>query len=287
MTKTRLQSAFTLTELAIVILIIGLVLAGLSGPMSRQFQQAQANNTQERLNNAREAVMAFAIANSRLPCPDRTGDGLEDRRITGDPAAVGCLANIYEGFLPWATLGIQQDDYWNNRLRYRVSAEFTRATNDASAATCGPNATNPNVCTFEVGDGGDIPLRDGQAGRPNAVDLMNPIVVPPSATVFAGGAVAVILSHGPNGLGATATDGTVRGVPAGGSDEALNGPAMGAIPAGRRLNSNPFIVRTPTDFAAGCADNGGGTLCQFDDQVVFIGVNTLISRLAQAGVRLQ
>ena len=281
MTRVRLQSAFTLTELAIVILIIGLVLAGLSGPMSRQFQQAQANNTQERLNNAREAVMAFAIANSRLPCPDRTGDGLEDRRNAGDPAAVGCLTNIYEGFLPWATLGIQQDDYWNSRLRYRVSAEFTRATNDTSAATCAASGTNPNVCTFEIGDSGDIPVRDGQAGRPGSVFLMNTTIVPSS------GAVAVILSHGPNGLGATATDGTVRGVPAGGSDEALNGPAMGAIATGPRPSGNPFIVRTPTEFAAGCADNGGGTLCQFDDQVVFIGVNTLISRLTQAGVRLQ
>ena len=53
-----------------------------------------------------------------------------------DPPSFGCAGNIYEGFLPWATLGVQQTDYWGTRLRYRVSAEFTRRGNDP-AWTCG------------------------------------------------------------------------------------------------------------------------------------------------------
>ena len=308
MRSMQTQRGFTLTELAIVMLIIGLALVGLLGPINRQIQQAHYNVTQERLEAAREAVLSFAVTYGRLPCPDQNGDGLEDRRLDNDPARIGCLNHIYEGFLPWATLGVLQTDYWGNRFRYRVSYEFVRAGNNNNwicGATanqsldntkapgcpgtlagigvpplghCSVTATNPNSCTFEIGDTGDIPIRDGQVGRPGSAYIMNPTSAPPM------GAVAVILSVGANGLGGTSDFGLARPAPLAGSDEALNTPA--AIPAGTVRNT-PFIIRTPTDQAAGCADNGGGTLCEFDDQVVFLGVNTLISRLVQAGVRLR
>lgn len=301
------QAGFTLTELAIVMLVIGLALAVTVVPIGRLFQSSQIGSNQERLETAREALLAFAAINGRLPCPDRTGDGIEDQRAVADPSAFGCAANIYEGFLPWVTLGVQQTDYWGSRLRYRVSAEFTRAGN-TNAWICGPvpgqslagttapgcavngspppgctaSTLNPNSCTFEIGDTGDIPVRDGQAGRTGSVFLMNPTVIPPS------GAVAVILSHGANRLGGTGQDGTVFPVPAGGTDEALNAPALGAIAAGPRLSTAPFIVRPPLDGApAGCNDNSTASLCNFDDQVVFIGVNTLVSRVLQSGLRLR
>ena len=308
MTSVQRQCGFTLTELAIVMLIIGLALVGLLGPINRQIQQAHYNVTQERLDAAREAVLSFAVVNGRLPCPDQDGDGLEDRRLPNDPARIGCLNHIYEGFLPWATLGVLQTDYWGNRFRYRVAFEFVRAGNNnnwicgATAnqsldntlapgcpgtpagigvpppGSCSVTVSNPNSCTFEIGDTGDISIRDGQVGRPGSAYIMNPSSAPPV------GAVAVVLSVGANGLGGTSDTGLARPAPLAGSDEALNTPA--AIPAGTLRNS-PFIIRTPTEQATGCADNGGGTLCEFDDQLVFIGVNTLISRLVQAGVRLR
>jgi prepilin-type N-terminal cleavage/methylation domain-containing protein len=301
------QSGFTLTEIAIVMLIIGLALAATVVPVNRLFQSGQISGNQERLDGAREALLTFAAINGRLPCPDRTGDGLEDQRAGGDPSSFGCAGNIYEGFLPWATLGVQQGDYWATRLRYRVSAEFTRAGN-TNNWICGPvagqslagtvapgcavngspppgctaTAANPNSCTFEIADTGDIPVRDGQVGRTGSVYLMNPTAVPPT------GAVAVIVSHGANRLGGTAQDGTVYAVPTAGTDEALNGPALGAIAAGARLAVAPFIVRPPLDGApTGCNDNGATTLCNFDDQVVYIGANTLVSRVMQSGLRLR
>ena len=304
MKTPRQKTGFTLAELAIVLLIIGLILSASLIPVSRMFQQSQINATQERLDAAREALLSFATINSRLPCPDRTGDGLEDQRGDVDPAAWGCANNIYEGFLPWATLGVQQGDYWGIRFRYRVSAEFTRAGNNnkwicgpvggqSLAGTAAPGCTpalngslppgcvsslnNPNSCTFEIGDNGDIGIREGQL--PGSATIMNPLT--------GAGAVAVVLSHGGNGLGGTATDGTVRALPAASTDEALNAPALATISTGPRLPAAPFIIRTPTEASGGCADNGGTVLCTFDDQLVFIGANTLISRLAQAGVRLQ
>ena len=310
MTRRDPQSGFTLTEIAIVMLVIGLVLVGALGPVNRLFQISQTNSNQERLDAAREALLSFGAINGRLPCPDRTGDGVEDRNLNGATPTLGCAGGINEGFLPWVTLGVQQTDYWGTRFRYRVSAEFTRSVNDPNwicGATAGfnlavpptvlagcivgglptgctppPFIVNPNICLFEISDTGDIPVRDGQAGRPGSVFLMNSTVVPAS------GAVAVVLSHGPNRAGGTAQDGTVYPVPVGGSDEALNGPALGAIAVGARLAANPFIVRPPLDNTpAGCSDNGGANLCYFDDQLVFIGANTLISRMIQSGLRLR
>ena len=302
----RRAAGFTLVEIAIVLLIIGLVLVAAVGPMNRLFQSAQINANQERLDAAREALLVFASVNGRLPCPDRTGDGREDVRSAADPPSFGCSGNLYEGFLPWATLGVQQTDYWGTRFRYRVSAEFTRRGNDpawtcgatagqnvlgAALAGCTPggapsgcttSAANPNSCTFEIADAGDIPIRDGQAGRPGSVYIMDPTIAPPT------GAAAVVLSHGSNKAGGTGQDGTVYAAPAGGSDEALNGPALGAIPAGARTAATPFIVRPLLDAAtSGCADNGGATLCFFDDQLVFIGTSTLVSRMVQSGLRLR
>ena len=48
-----------------------------------------------------------------------------------------------------------------------------------------------------------------------------------------------------------------------------------------------LVVSIGAAMAAGCSDNGGANLCYFDDQLVFIGANTLISRMIQSGLRLR
>ena len=170
MTSMQTQRGFTLTELAIVMLIIGLALVGLLGPINRQIQQAHYNVTQERLEAAREAVLSFAVVNGRLPCPDQNGDGLEDRRLPNDPARIGCLNHIYEGFLPWATLGVLQTDYWGNRFRYRVAYEFVRAGNNNNWI-CGATANQSLDNTLAPGCPGTPPSSAATASRPRSSAL--------------------------------------------------------------------------------------------------------------------
>ena len=310
-------AGFTLTEIAIVMLIIGLALAATVMPVGRMFQASQIGANQERLDTAREALLTFASVNGRLPCPDRNGDGLEDQRNNGDPVNFGCLGNFYEGFLPWATIGVAQTDYWGTRLRYRVSVQFTRSGIDP-AWTCGtvngqslagtalagctsataghpaPGCRMPNYptslansCVFDIADAGDVPIRDGQPGRTGSVFLMN-LTTNAFGQPLSHGAAAVVLSHGANKFGGTEQSGTVFAAPPAGSDEALNGPALGAIATGARASANPFIARPPLDNApSGCNDNGNTNLCNFDDQLVYFGANVLISRMVQAGLRLR
>ncbi|MGE5028235.1 MAG: type II secretion system protein, partial [Betaproteobacteria bacterium] len=121
----RLQQGFTLVEMSIALVIIGLLLGGLLSPLAAQVEQRQISETQKELDEIREALIGFAAshpaADSKpyLPCPDTTNDGLEDR--------TGTACTNQEGRVPWATLGIAEADSWGNRFRYRVTAAFSNS----------------------------------------------------------------------------------------------------------------------------------------------------------------
>ena len=156
MTTRRAQAAFTLVELAVVMAIVGLLLAGAMMTISAQAEQRAIDETRRRLNAAVEALVAYAVVNGRLPCPATTGAGL-----FGDenPAGGGACLNPYGGFLPARSVGFQPTDElfygldaWNNRIRYAVSAvaptgcagglvwHFTNATNlKTYGMSCKPN----------------------------------------------------------------------------------------------------------------------------------------------------
>src|SRR5205823_4198362 len=70
-TSPRSNRGFTLTELAIVTMIVSLLLASLMYTLSAQTDQRNMDDTRRRLEQARDLVLAFALANGRLPCPAR------------------------------------------------------------------------------------------------------------------------------------------------------------------------------------------------------------------------
>src|SRR5690606_31917220 len=109
---------FTLIELAVSLMIIALVLGMLVVPLGTQLDQQRIAETQKQLDYVREALLGFAIANGRLPCPavgatptGTAGAGLENR--TGG-ACVGAGTSM-QGVLPWATLGVPESDAWGRR----------------------------------------------------------------------------------------------------------------------------------------------------------------------------
>ena len=127
--KTRWQRGFSLTELAIVLVIVALLIGGMLVPLSAQRDILAANETQRQLAEIRGALLGFAAANGRLPCPASPS-------VTGveNPAGGGDCANQWNGFLPGITLGIGPTDAqgyvldsWNNRIRYAVTASNSNA----------------------------------------------------------------------------------------------------------------------------------------------------------------
>lgn len=79
------QCGFTLAEIAIVTLILGLMVVGVLGAVTNQINQARVSATQRQLEEIREALLGFAAAKGYLPCPDTDSpaDGIENERFVG------------------------------------------------------------------------------------------------------------------------------------------------------------------------------------------------------------
>ena len=132
---TRRAPGFSLIEMAFVLIIVTLLLGGLLVPFATQVEQKRIAETNKAMEEIKEALMGFAVANGRLPCPDATNDGLEDP--LGGPCAAAAAAVATEGNIPWTTLGIANSDAWGNRFGYRVTNDFAAA----GMITLGPPAT--------------------------------------------------------------------------------------------------------------------------------------------------
>lgn len=247
-TGARLRG-FTLTELAVVVAIVGLLLASAMYTLSAQTEQRNYEETRRRLEVARELVLNFAIVNGRLPCPAISTS-------SGDEAPLGggtCTApGPYGGWLPARSIGYQAVDTggfavdaWGNRIRYAVSASaltgclgslphFTNATNlRNNGLTCQPN--DLVVCRTATG------ITATTCGSALAVTNQNTVV-------------AIVFSTGKNGAQGSA-----------GIDEAAN------------LNGDRvFVWHTPTPVGSA---NG-----EFDDQMAWIAVGELYGRLVAANV---
>ncbi|WP_432377423.1 type II secretion system protein [Duganella sp. P38] len=114
------RSGFTLVEVSIVLLIVGLMIGGLVAPLASQLEQRRVSDTRRVMDEAREALIGFALHNGYLPCPAiSSSNGLEDRN--------GAVCNRRYGYLPWATLGVGKLDGWNRLMGYTVTPAFTNA----------------------------------------------------------------------------------------------------------------------------------------------------------------
>lgn len=122
MPSLKQESGFSLVEMAVVVVILGLVLSALLLPLQAQRTQVFQTQTENTLETARRALLGFTQANGRLPCPAvDASNGLEDPLGGGT-----CTSKL--GYLPAVTLGIRPMDNsgfaidgWNNRIMYAVA----------------------------------------------------------------------------------------------------------------------------------------------------------------------
>lgn len=195
-----MQYGFTLVELAIVMFIVALLLGGMLLPLSAQQDVRAYGDTQKIVAEARDALLGYAMANDRLPCPaSSTSNGVED------PVGGGTCNHPYDGFFPAATLGLSPVDTqgflvdsWGsespNRVRYAVSTANTSAFTTASGMkNTGMTALTPDLQICTTGTGISIPTVDTAVCDTNKS--------------LATDAVAVIYSLGKNaGTGGTTAD---------------------------------------------------------------------------------
>ncbi|NWG31149.1 MAG: type II secretion system protein [Rhodocyclaceae bacterium] len=141
---------FTLTEMAVVLVIVALLIGGMILPLSTQQELRYVAETRKQLSDIAEALYGYAASHTAsdgrpyLPCPDTDGDGLENR------SGGGCASQ--EGILPWATLGLGRLDAWGNPFRYRVSATFSNSTTGFTLLATGDlRVCTSAACTATLG----------------------------------------------------------------------------------------------------------------------------------------
>ncbi len=170
----RRSPGFTLTELAVVLVVVALVLGGLLSPLATQMDVRMTAETRKDLADIKEALLGFAVINGRFPCPaDATiasgvaGAGLEAAHDAGGNCPNG------SGVVPWVTLGVRETDAWGQRYSYRVTPAFAQ------------RVSPPRNAAFDLSTPGTLDVRSAAAGR----------------TMVAGGLPVVFVSHGGNGRG--------------------------------------------------------------------------------------
>lgn len=193
-----IEKGFSLVEMAIVLAIVALLLAGLLPTISGQIEQQRRTETRKQLEEIRAALIGYAAsqATPSLPCPAKptlvsgaAGAGVADCTI----------GPIRTGVLPWVTLGTSETDAWGRRFTYTVAKS---ATGDFATSFTLTSTGNLNVYSISTGS-----------------CITN-------TGCLAGNIPAVIVSHGVNGAGAYTPQGTQLTVSTD-LDEAANSNGLG------------------------------------------------------------
>jgi prepilin-type N-terminal cleavage/methylation domain-containing protein len=271
------RKGFSLVELAVVMMIVGLLLAAALIPFSTQIDLRNQAETQRTLDSVKESVIAFTLANGRLPCPANglaPSGSLNAGKELYDTALKIC-SQLF-GAVPWATLGVPETDTWGRRFSYYVVQAFADDYTKLSwfgptqvAADCTPVPVPGAPASFALCTLGNLKVNTRDGGTH-------------AATPIGSALAAVIISHGKNGYGAYQSGGSAVAFPASWPALANVDEYANAIHAA----STDFFSRPPTrapNDPSSCTDVAAGDFCEFDDIVAMITPNVLIARMVSAG----
>ena len=248
------QRGFSLLELAIVLLIVGLLLGGLIMPLGARMDQQRIDTTKQQLEQLREVLTGYALAHDALPCPATPASGGQASATAG-----GCTRQ--HGFIPATTLGVPGTrntdqlllDAWGNPVRYSVSN--SDADGDGNWDFVRPGEMR-NVTLANLAPSLDICSTTAGSSATACAS---------AATTVSASAPAVVLSLGKDFSTLTS------------ADEAENvGATLGGGPSGRN-----YPVASDEVFVSRTISTATGS--EFDDLVTWIAPGTLYGQLVSAG----
>lgn len=243
----RALAGFSLLEMAVVMLIVGLLLSGLFSAVGDSTQLKRRSDATSQIKLIEEALYGFAQANGRLPCPATNASLGQESPVGGGACTPG-----FHGFVPAVTLGLQGSlnsqslllDPWGNPFRYSVS-DLTLTGDRAFTSAPGLDKLFANVALMVPGANMICVATTAACG----------------ATILSNTVPALIYSLG-NNWGSFSSALELENV-----TPPVVGPGWGTVA------NNNFV-------SAGYADEGTN---EFDDVLVWLSPSILFSRLVSAG----
>ncbi len=129
--RIGLTLGFTLIEMGIVLVVVGLLLSGGLTAVAPVIQNSKISETNQKLDRIEQALILHVIRYSCLPCPatgaDASGAVTEGQAAaggvyTGCPAAPTNCDNV-RGVVPWVNLGLSEADVtdgFGTRISYAI-----------------------------------------------------------------------------------------------------------------------------------------------------------------------
>lgn len=240
-----LSRGFTLIEIAIVAVVIGLVLSmGLSA-LNPIRQQQKIAETIEKLRRIEDALKVYAIDYGCMPCPadgalastsvNDHGRSLANGATYDDcvvTAAQTCSVTAADQVVPWINLGLAEElvtDGWGNRIAYHLSATGNPGVEDRRVGW-----SDETPCA----DAASLPSYEGGMCRASTTYPTGTFTVEEAdGNDITAAGVFVLISFGPDGLGARAAiTGTQRSAATG-------------TQAGNTDGTSPFVQDDRIDVA--------------------------------------
>ena len=274
MTKTA--RGFTLIEMAIVLVIITILIGGLAVPLSAQIQARRIAETKKIMEEAREALVGYAMTHSCSCAYDATGTLLAAPQTTctalnscpvNDPSLAG--VTLKQAYLPCpdADGDGNGDDDRNFASRVCTPSSGGLAHGWLPWVELGVAQQDAwgNRLLYAV----NTVYSNELSGFSSSTTLANPLQICSTHSCatpdVASNVVFVLASFGPNGWGALNVNGNTLAEPTG-ADELENKDLT---------PDSKYVSRTPTQV--------GGPGGEFDDMLVWVSDSLLKVRVCPTG----
>ena len=164
MPQLKTPKGFTLIELSIVLILIGVIISTMTSVLPSLIRSSKVKQGKTSIEIVDNTLMGYAMASHRLPCPDVNLDGIADPNDGSD-------CTNYIGWLPYITLGMSSgNDPWGNPIKYGIYGEagytgLEKIYDSSSFCTAIGNASQATFTTNRIHTTTAVPCNSANASN--------------------------------------------------------------------------------------------------------------------------